>query len=58
MLKVINALVVPEAIGPYSQAILFNEILFTSGQIPINPATNTLIEGEIDAQVEQVMKNI
>ncbi len=48
----------PAAIGPYSQAVIAGDLLFTSGQIPINPATGE-IEGEtIEAQAEQVMKNL
>ena len=47
----------PKAIGPYSQAIEANGMLFISGQIPVNPATGTVAEG-IEAQTEQVMKNI
>jgi 2-iminobutanoate/2-iminopropanoate deaminase len=47
----------PKAIGPYSQAVEANGMLFISGQIPVNPATNTVAEG-IEAQTEQVMKNI
>jgi 2-iminobutanoate/2-iminopropanoate deaminase len=48
----------PKAIGPYSQAIEMNGILFVSGQIPIDPATAKIIEGGIKEQTEQVMKNI
>ena len=48
----------PKAIGPYSQAIEINGILFVSGQIPIDPATAKIIEGGIKEQTEQVMKNI
>ena len=47
----------PKAIGPYSQAIEANGMLFISGQIPVNPETGTVVEG-IEAQTEQVMKNI
>jgi len=47
----------PKAIGPYSQAVVANGMLFISGQIPVNPATGTIPEG-IEAQTEQVMKNI
>ena len=47
----------PKAIGPYSQAIKNGEMLFISGQIPVNPATGEIPEG-IEAQTEQVMKNI
>ena len=48
----------PEAIGPYSQAILADGFLFASGQIPIDPATGSLVEGDITAQTRQVAKNI
>ena len=48
----------PEAIGPYSQAIEVNGMLFISGQIPINPATGNIVEGGIYEQTEQVMKNL
>jgi 2-iminobutanoate/2-iminopropanoate deaminase len=48
----------PKAIGPYSQAIEINGMLYISGQIPIDPATSKLVEGEIKEQTEQVMKNI
>ena len=48
----------PAAIGPYSQAIETNGMLFISGQIPVNPATGKIVEGGITEQTEQVMKNI
>jgi 2-iminobutanoate/2-iminopropanoate deaminase len=48
----------PQAIGPYSQAIKANGFVFISGQIPIDPATGSLIEGGIEAQTEQVLKNL
>ena len=48
----------PAAIGPYSQGILANGMLFASGQIPIIPETGELQTGDIEAQAEQVMKNI
>lgn len=48
----------PKAIGPYSQAAEANGMLFISGQVPIDPATGKLIEGDIREQTEQVMKNI
>lgn len=48
----------PKAIGPYSQAVEANGTLYISGQIPINPETGKLIEGNIKEQTEQVMKNI
>lgn len=58
MLKIIHTDKAPAAIGPYSQAIAYGNILFTSGQIPINPATGEVVEGDIVVQTEQVMKNI
>ena len=48
----------PAAIGPYSQAIRTGNLLFVSGQIPIDPATGRLVEGDIQAQTEQILKNI
>lgn len=48
----------PEAIGPYSQAIVVNGMLYTSGQIPIDPATGNVESETIEGQTEQVMKNI
>ena len=49
---------VPKAIGPYSPAIRAGNLLFLSGQIPINPSSGALVEGDIVAQTEQVMRNI
>ncbi len=48
----------PEAIGPYSQAIITGNMVFTSGQIPINPATGAIEATTIQAQTEQVCKNV
>ena len=48
----------PQAIGPYSQAIQYVDFLFVSGQIAIDPQTGDIIDGEIEAQTEQVLKNI
>lgn len=47
----------PAAIGPYSQAIVHNGIAYLSGQIPLDPATGTIVEGEIEAQTERVLKD-
>ncbi len=58
MKKVIYTENAPKAIGPYSQAIEANGMLFISGQVPINPATGKMAEGGIKEQTEQVMKNI
>lgn len=48
----------PKPIGPYSQGVIAGGILFVSGQIPIDPATNELVAGEIEVQTEQVLKNL
>lgn len=58
MKKVIFTERAPKAIGPYSQAIEKNGFLYISGQVPIDPATGKLIEGEIKEQTDRVMKNI
>jgi len=57
-MKVVYTENAPAAIGPYSQAIVLNDILFTSGQIPVNPATGEIAGDTIEAQAEQVMKNL
>ena len=48
----------PQAIGPYSQAVIYNGILYTSGQIGINPATGNIDGKDINEQTEQVMQNL
>ena len=48
----------PGAIGPYSQAIKLNGLVYTAGQIPLDPATMTIVEGDIAAQSEQVLQNL
>lgn len=48
----------PQAIGPYSQAIKAGAFVFTSGQIAIDPATGNVIEGDVAAQTDRVMKNL
>jgi 2-iminobutanoate/2-iminopropanoate deaminase len=48
----------PEAIGPYSQAIRAGGLIFTSGQVAIDPATQQVIAGDIGAQTDRVMKNL
>ena len=58
MKMIINTTKAPKAIGPYSQAVEINSNLFLSGQIPLDPATGKLVEGGIEEQTEQVMKNI
>ena len=58
MLKKVETKKAPAAIGPYSQAVKAGDFLFASGQIPINPATGQIEAQGIEAQAEQVMKNI
>jgi 2-iminobutanoate/2-iminopropanoate deaminase len=48
----------PAAIGPYSQAVVANGFVFTAGQVPFDPATMELVEGDVATQTEQVMKNL
>lgn len=57
-MKVTSTTNAPAAIGPYSQAITFQNIVFTSGQIPLDPATGEIVGTDITAQAEQVMKNL
>ena len=48
----------PEALGPYSQAIIFQNLIFCSGQIAIDPLSGNLVSDNIEEQVEQVLKNL
>lgn len=58
MNKVISTDKAPGAIGPYSQAVLAGNLLYASGQIPINPANGEVVDGDIKAQADQVCKNV
>jgi 2-iminobutanoate/2-iminopropanoate deaminase len=58
MLERIHTDNAPAAIGPYSQAVKVGELLFTSGQIALDPATGAVVEGDVVAQTEQIMKNL
>jgi 2-iminobutanoate/2-iminopropanoate deaminase len=58
MKKIISTDHAPKAIGPYSQAVVMNGFAFLSGQIPLDPSTNQLIEGDIAAQTERVIRNL
>ena len=58
MKKIISTDSAPKAIGPYSQAIVAGGMAFLSGQIPLDPVTNTMIEGDIAAQTERVLENL
>lgn len=57
-MKVVYTDKAPAAIGPYSQAMILNGVLFTSGQIPVDPATGEINGDTIETQAEQVMKNL
>lgn len=57
-MKVVSTDKAPAAIGPYSQAMILNGVFFTSGQIPIDPATGEITAKTIEEQAEQVMKNL
>ena len=58
MKKVISTTKAPSAIGPYSQAMQVGNLIYTSGQIPINPATGSFVEGGIKEQTRQSLLNV
>lgn len=57
-IKIISTPSAPSAIGPYSQAVVCGDMVYISGQIAINPLTNTIDTGDIVGQTEQIMKNL
>ena len=56
--KIISTEKAPAALGPYSQAVACNDLIFISGQLPIDPAAGTLLDGDITARTHQVFANI
>jgi 2-iminobutanoate/2-iminopropanoate deaminase len=58
MKKVVATEKAPKAIGPYSQAVVYNGMAYLSGQIPLDPATGQLVEGDIAAQTTRVLENL
>ena len=58
MKQVIHTDSAPAAIGPYSQAIQIGDLLFVSGQVPIDPDTGAVVEGDIRAQAQQSLNNL
>jgi len=56
--KHVNSAEAPKPIGPYSQGVVAGGFMFVSGQIPLDPRSNELVEGGIEAQTEQVLKNL
>jgi 2-iminobutanoate/2-iminopropanoate deaminase len=57
-LKIVHTDKAPAAIGPYSQGVVANGFLFTAGQIALDPKTGQVVQGDVVAQTEQVMKNL
>lgn len=58
MKSVVSTTAAPAAIGPYSQAIVANGFIFASGQLPLDPATGQVVEGDIRAQTQRVLENL
>lgn len=58
MKSVVSTTAAPAAIGPYSQAIVANGFVFASGQLPLDPATGQVVEGDIRAQTQRVLENL
>jgi 2-iminobutanoate/2-iminopropanoate deaminase len=58
MKKIISTDNAPAAIGPYSQAVQYDDFLFVSGQIAFDPATGELVEGDIEVQTKRVLENV
>jgi 2-iminobutanoate/2-iminopropanoate deaminase len=58
MREVISTKNAPQAIGPYSQAIKANGFVFVSGQVPIDPATQQIITGDVGAQTDRILRNL
>ena len=58
MKQIIHTDLAPKAVGPYSQAVMTKDMIYTSGQIPIDPAQGKIVAETIEAQTEQVMKNL
>lgn len=56
--EIISTTNAPQAIGPYSQAVKTNNLMFISGQIPMDPTTGNLVEGSIEDEANQVLKNL
>ena len=58
MKEIISTSNAPAAIGPYSQAVMAGNLLFISGQIPLDPATGTVVEGDVTVQATRVLENV
>lgn len=58
MRKIVSTTAAPAAIGPYSQGNIFDNLVFTSGQIPLDPTTGQIVGTNVEEQTEQVLKNV
>jgi 2-iminobutanoate/2-iminopropanoate deaminase len=58
MRQAVSTPAAPKAVGPYSQAVRAGDLLFVSGQIPLDPATGAVVEGDVSAQTRRVMLNL
>ena len=58
MKKIISTTNAPAAVGPYSQGVQIGNVIYFSGQVPLDPATGKLVDGDVAAQTRQVIKNI
>src|SRR5437588_10623279 len=58
MKQIVSTEKAPQAIGPYSQAVIHNGLAYLSGQIPLDPATGQVVTGDVAAQTERVLENI
>ena len=58
MKKIVASAEAPPAIGPYSQAVIYKGLAYLSGQIPLDPATGQIVDGDIAAQTERVLENL
>ena len=56
--RIVKTAKAPQPVGPYNQAIVANNLVFTAGQIPLDPTTNELVSGGITEQVQQVLNNL
>ena len=57
-METVTSITAPKAIGPYSQAKIVGDLVFLSGQIPINPKTEKVVDGDIKSQTRQIISNI
>ena len=58
MKQIVSTGQAPRAIGPYSQAVIFGNLVWLSGQIPLDPVTNQVVEGDVAVQTERVLENL